>query len=141
MTKEALAAKLNGVQYSKETNDKSLIRQAKENGLVIVYGASDDLVEFDGAIHDEVGAGDDNDIFIYNDGSQFDILQNHEDCECNYCGFEDMKKSAKKITAKFDHKGYTWFISSEDIPHSTFEVMEDEEKFCRGIVFHVEDLK
>lgn len=141
MTKEELAKSLDGVQYTKETKDKALIKQAKENGLVVVYGASDDLVEFDGAIYDEVGAFEGTEVFLYNDGIKFAILKNHEDCECEYCGFKKMKEPAKKITAKFDHNGYTWFISSKDIRHSTFKVMEGEEKFCRGIVFHVDDLK
>lgn len=140
MTKEALASALNGVQYGKETTGKSFL-EAKESGLVIVYGASDDLVEFSGAFDEECGAYGGTDVFILmKEGGEIEALEDEHDCECTYCGYEAKKKSAVKISAKFDHKGYTWFIETE-IPHATFEVMEGDEKFCRGIVFNVDDLK
>ena len=37
---------------------------AKDSGLVIVYGASDDLMEFEGAIEDEIGCYDGDTIHI-----------------------------------------------------------------------------
>ena len=52
MTKEELAEKLNGMEYRTDI-PKELIEQAKENGLVVVYGYSDDLIEFEGAFYDE----------------------------------------------------------------------------------------
>lgn len=141
MTKEEFAKELDGVEYAQETKDKSLIQQAKRSGLVMVYGASDDLVEFDGAIYDECYCYDSVQIFVCHNGNSFKpVTDISHDCDCEYCGFENMKESAKTIKADFDKDGYTWIISTE-IPHATFEVMEDGEKFCRGIVFSVDDLK
>lgn len=141
MTKEEFAKKLDGVEYAQETRNKDLIQQAKQSGLVMVYGASDDLVEFDGALYDECSAGDITDIFICRvNGSLMALTDSSHNCDCEYCGFEKMKDSAKKIKAEFDKDGYTWVISTE-IPHATFEVIEDGEKFCRGIVFSLDDLK
>ena len=46
ITAKELAEKLNGRAYGDSFDDVK--QEAKENGLVIVYGASDDLMEFDG---------------------------------------------------------------------------------------------
>ena len=53
ITAKELAEKLNGIAYGDSFDDVK--QEAKESGLVIVYGASDDLMEFDGAIYDEGG--------------------------------------------------------------------------------------
>lgn len=50
-----VANQLNGCQYREEGN-RELFKAMEEAGLVAVFGASDDLVEFRGAINDEVGA-------------------------------------------------------------------------------------
>ena len=47
ITAKELAEKLNGRAYGDSFDDVK--QEAKEIGLVIVYGASDDLMEFDGA--------------------------------------------------------------------------------------------
>lgn len=52
MTKEQLAERLNGRSYCNEiTTDEEAA--AISAGLVVVFGASDDLIEFRGAINDE----------------------------------------------------------------------------------------
>ena len=50
MTKEQLAELLNGVEVEPKKEHKA---QAAEDGLVIVYGESDDLMMFEGAIYNE----------------------------------------------------------------------------------------
>jgi hypothetical protein len=49
------AAALNGNEYGEE-GSRQLWADMKASGLVAVYGASDDLTEFNGAIYDECGA-------------------------------------------------------------------------------------
>lgn len=49
------AKSISGKEYGFPQFTKEEIETAKENGFVIVYGASDDLMEFDGAIRDEAG--------------------------------------------------------------------------------------
>lgn len=50
------------------------------------------------------------------------------------------QKSAKSIEALWcKEDGYSWTYKTE-IPHATFEVVEDEEPYCRGIVFALADL-
>ena len=52
MNAKELAAKLNGREYLQEIT-RGEAELAKASGLVVVYGASDDLIEFRGAIRDE----------------------------------------------------------------------------------------
>lgn len=136
MTKEELAAKLNGNQIGREIT-KALAKEAKEAGLVVVYGASDDLVEFEGAIYDEAGAYDGGEVFIA-DGKLF----NEDECE-SHCRFfkEAMKKVRKTaITAVWNDEGNPCWSYKTQIPHATFEIYEDKELFCRGIVFGLADV-
>jgi len=59
---ESIAKQLDGIEYPLDRHiPKRLVDLARENGLTIAYGQSDDLLEFIGAIDDEVGA--------YNGGS------------------------------------------------------------------------
>lgn len=128
-----LAALLNGRQYMKEIA-KEEAAHAKAAGLVVLFGYSDDNMEFRGAIHDEVGCYDGGTAYLTSAG----LLTN--DCESDECPhFEKMKEKAATIKAFFDRDGYTW-VYETDIPHETFEISEDDEKFCRGIVFALADV-
>lgn len=54
MDKKELARLIDGREYGNEPF-RDVRQAAKESGLVIVSGASDDLMEIDGAIYDEQG--------------------------------------------------------------------------------------
>lgn len=136
ITKEELAKRLDGREYMEEITD-SEVKIAEDNGLVVVFGASDDLVEFRGAIRDEVNAYDGREIFL----TPTRILENHDDCECPYCGYEELRKHARMVRALWDaDKKHSWIYETE-IPHATFEIVEDGEPFCRGIVFEFKELE
>ena len=49
---------ISGKEYGYPQFTKEEISTARENGFVIVYGCSDDLMEFRGAIDDEGGCFD-----------------------------------------------------------------------------------
>jgi hypothetical protein len=54
MTKWSLASTISGRQYGEElTNEECAL--AKKHGLVVLYGASDDLIEIRGVVYDEIG--------------------------------------------------------------------------------------
>lgn len=137
LTKEELASKLNNNQYLNEIS-KELELQAKENGLVVVFGASDDLIELRGSIHDEYGAGS---IYFHKKNlvefdNRFDNLKDQIEFLKSYgLKFNDIKSvwDDKEINASWSYK--------TDIPHSTFDIYEDDELYCRGIVFSLDDLK
>ena len=131
MTKEQLAALLNGREYGDEISKQEAL-DAYDAGLVVVYGYSDDNIEFSGAINDEQGACHDSLHYLDRDG----LLRSECDDGCPY--FELLKKKAATIKALWGQEGYSWTYETT-IPHATFEVFEDGEKFCRGIVFALED--
>lgn len=93
MNAKELAALLNGREYRKEITEEE-VAQAKQSGLVVVYGASDDLMEFCGAIHDEVGCFDGWIAYLNSEG----LLQNEcENSECPH--FSKLKEQAATIEA------------------------------------------
>jgi hypothetical protein len=131
-----VAELLNGVQYAEEGKILSLefCKKLRDEGIVVVRGYSDDLIEFDGAISDEFGADK---IWINSDG----II--HSECECVNCPyFQKILKNAKYfIDPKWcETPEYAWTYDT-NIPHDTFDVMEDEDKYCKGLVFKLSDLK
>jgi hypothetical protein len=141
LTKEALAAMLNGRQYGKEISKLESAR-AKSAGLVVVFGYSDDNVEFRGAIDDEIGAYNGTTLRITPLGllPEWDVddMSDEQDAEAYF-----LKKHAgyQEIEACWASEGdYSWTFKTE-IPHAPFEVLEDEGPFCRGIVFALADVR
>lgn len=134
MNKEQLAALLDGREYGHEITREEAAT-AKENGLIVVFGASDDLMEFRGAIDDEVGCFEGGDAFLTANG----IFENEcRDYDCPYA--EREREKCKVISAVWcDGSGPCWTYKT-DIPHATFSIVEDGEPYCTGIVFAVADI-
>ncbi len=136
MTAKELAEMLSGREYGWVLTPGE-DRGAKATGLVVVYGYSDDNVEFDGAIRDEVGAYNGTTIHITPAG----ILRT-PDCDRDDCPyFAQEREKAKAIKAVWHDKGGPCWTFETDIPHETFTINEDGEPFCVGIVFSMEALK
>jgi hypothetical protein len=133
MNKKELAALLNGREYGNEM-DRADEFIAKENNLVVVFGRSDDLMEFRGAIDDELSAWEGTTAHIVKSG----LLANKcpED-DCPY--YEELKTYAQTITQIWVSEGYSW-VYETSIPHETFDILEDGEKYCRGIVFSLSEV-
>ena len=137
MTAKDLAEKINNVEYPVRI-DPELNKLAKINGLVIVYGASDDLMEFDGAISDEVGCCGGGTTLIDREGLLPDRESLDDDEELE--DFFQRKNSARVIEALWcKEEGVSWTYKT-DIPHATFDVKEDGETYCKGIVFSLNDV-
>jgi len=134
MTRDEAAAALNGCWYGNEVS-REMEAALKADGLVAVFGASDDLMELRGAISDEVGCYDGGTAYLNGSG----LLVN--DCDNDRCPhFERVKEAAKTIEAIWSPEGenLSWVYRTA-LPHSTFEVVEDGEPYCRGIVFLLSD--
>ncbi len=132
MTKEEAAEALNGSEYGEEGSNE-LFAMMGEAGLVAVFGASDDLMEFRGAINDEVSAYGGATAYVNDRG----LYRAH--CDDDRCPHEaDIRKQCRTIGATWDSDGYSW-IYDTDILHDTFDVLEDGEKYARGIVFSLAD--
>jgi len=86
------AEKLNGREYGQE-NDCD---QLKSDGVIIAYGASDDLLEFRGALDDEVGAYDGTTVKLtITDSGEVKVFnedENQETAEFNRIQIACMKK-------------------------------------------------
>lgn len=140
MTPQELAARLHGREYGKEIT-KAEAAEAKAAGLVVVFGYSDDNVELRGAIDDEVGATDGATLRITPRGLlpewPEDGMRSEDEAEAY---FERRAAGFKTIEAIWcpPGEGKSWAFRTE-IPHATFDVMEDGEVFCTGIVFALAD--
>lgn len=133
MTKEEAAAALDGNEYGHE-GSRDLWKKMEAAGLVAVFGASDDLMEIQGAAHDEIGAYNGGEVFFTNEG----ILDNR--CVNERCPYhaEEAEKAAK-VEALWDVDGFSWRYKTS-IPHATFIIKEDGENYCEGIVFALADV-
>lgn len=124
------AKSISGKEYGYPQFTKEEIKTAKENGFVIVYGASDDLMEFEGAVREEIGCYDGGTAWIKGDGvNDTPIVVREKSIKAIWCGGET-DDCGNKIT---------WTYETE-IPHETFMIYEDGEPYCRGIVFNINDL-
>ena len=121
MNTKEWAEKLNNIEYPAD-EIWDMRKQFEEDGVVVVYGASDDLIEFEGAIQDE---GD-----CYNDKV---FYLNKEGLTTSY------SKNYVKVT--HPHNGTVQFNYETNIPCEWFDVMEDGELYCKGFVFNINDLK
>jgi hypothetical protein len=133
MNKETLASMLHGREYGNEiTREEASI--AKQNRLVVVFGASDDLVELRGFIDDEIGSYNGTEIPIDKNGL---VLNSCDEDRCPY--YHEKFLAATKIVVKWNNDCPVWSYETI-IPHSTFDIMEEDEVFCRGIVFSMDDI-
>lgn len=131
------AEMLNGRTYTEETTEEERA-EAMALGIVIVHGYSDDNIEFVGALEYEVGCYDGGTIFLNEEGI-------FEECECE-CKYSDRAKEKCKVIkalwcpdgSEFDNASWA-FVT--DIPHETFDIVEDGDLFCRGIVFDIKSLE
>jgi len=130
MDKKELAQLINGRKYGYEPF-RDVRQVAKASGLVIVSGASDDLMEFDGAIYDEGGCYDGGKVFFDRNGVSQDGSERSNCIEAFWCDKTELDEKGNVIT---------WTYKT-DIPYETFMIYEDREPYCRGIVFDLVDVK
>lgn len=149
MTKEEFALMLNDRKYGEEITVQEE-ETAKENGFIVIFGASDDLIEFRGAIYDEIDALEGADIVIAMPGWFMPIGADDDADEDNYIKIDEMTPlvisedstgTVNRIYAKWApiELDCSWLIKTE-MPHATFDVREDGWLYCRGIVISVSDL-
>lgn len=134
-----IAEMMNGRQCGDEIVNGT-IELAKENNLVIVFGASDDLIEFRGAIDDEADCYEGGSAYITKDGELLDVDYLSD---CDHCKYlKKIKESSIEIKALWCETNtnccWTYEIS---IPHEKFMIWEDDEQYCQGIIFSLEDIK
>ncbi len=131
MTIEDIAKKLDGSQYPVRI-ERAFKEELKANGIVVVYGHSDDCVLFGGAINDESYVGTKQ--YIYRNG--FIPVCENEDCPHQ---------------SKMDMSEYIWIKGNfgdsmefktnlSEYEYETFTVYDDDYVYCVGMVFKVDSL-
>lgn len=135
MTKFEICARLDGREYGEEITAE-IEEGIKWTSLVVVFGASDDIMKFYGAIDDEISCYNGGTAYLGKDG----LIENQCSAEdCPY--FNHAKEQAKTIEACWcDEEGDIAWTYKTEIPHGTFEIFDDEGEYCRGIVFDLKDL-
>lgn len=128
MTAKELAQKLDGRDYmGMDLLTSENQAEAEKFGLVIAYGCSDDLLEFEGAIWDDFGAYEGR-TFLIENGRPMPVDEN--------C---DNMKKATEITAVWHDEGFPCWTIETVIPHETFNLYEEGKLFSVGIVFDIAD--
>ena len=129
MTTKEIAEKLDGT-ISYPFVYKEVLELAKENGIVICYGCSDDLIELEGAIRDEAGCFDGGTVYINKYGFIEDGSELKNTIKVFWRGECDGEKRDFEATWEYE----------TDIPHETFRMYDVDELYCIGMVFYLESV-
>lgn len=136
MTIKDVALMLDGREYGSEVSPAEEI-QFKNAGIVVVYGYSDDLVEFEGAVNTEIGIWNTGNIPLLN-GVPFDVPCATEEFETHCCPLlKEVAKMLKYIKARFGING--WELDA-DFPCEKFTVVEEGDACGVGLVYALADL-
>lgn len=96
---------------------------AKDNNILIAYGGSDDLLELRGAINEEYGAweGFDPRVMSGDGRREIEVLKKllSIDLVMNWCPNDELSGN---------------FTLKEGVEFEEFDIIEDEEVFCRGVI-------
>ena len=108
---------------------------AQEHDLVIVYGDSDNLVEFRGAIDDEISCDDEESEILLINGV-LPAYQHVELFDDDMDELIDMLKTYSKDTViqTINVLSSPWNFKI-DIPHSQFNLFKNGKLYCTGIIF------
>ena len=133
LTIKEVAEILDGNEYADEMLGLDL-DEVRKSGIVVVFGYSDDNIEFRGAIDEELGCYGGGVFYLTKEG----LVENCDE-ECAH--FQRAMAKAVTIEAFWCKEGGPDWSYETDIPHETFMIMEDGTEFCRGIVFKLSDAK
>lgn len=134
MSPKEMAELLNGREYGREMT-KLEEQLCKDFGFVVVFGASDDLIELSGCINDEAGCYNGGELKFTKEGFHWKGDENN--------GHWIGNNKIRAIWCKnYDDNGrcICWTYET-DIPHEEFMIYEDDEPYCRGLVIRMDDLK
>lgn len=130
------AKKLNSLNLQRgSVASSSIIDEAIANGIVIVYGYSDDGMVFRGAIDAEFECHNGATCHIDKDGP---IGNECSQDDCPY--HQEVIDLSSRITSIWSDTGAPAWRYETDIEHQTFDISDDGELWCRGIIFRVDDI-
>lgn len=130
---QKFADELNGREWRYPFLSTEEKEYAEENGIVIVFGESDDLMEFEGAICDEGDCYDGGNVYFTRNGVAYinddPCIEKYSKIEAKYC--KDKNENGEIIAWTYE----------TDIPHVSFMIMDGDMPDCRGVIFRIEDVK
>ena len=141
ITKEELAARLAGREFGNEiTREEEKL--AKESGLFVIFGYSDDNMEVRGLQYDEFSCYGGKTFLMDSKGvlpwgSVSDIETEFEE---EVRDFLDRKKIALPLRACACETDYACWTYETEVPHAPFNIYEDGEIYCVGLVIDSKDL-
>lgn len=152
LTAAAVAASLDGCEYPFDPPRKD--QDAWESaGLWVLVGASDDLFEIYGKGGDEVGAYDGTSVGLCREGlvsppdvSDLELdgsdIDDSEEALSKLATWGRRRRAAIEIEALWCPPGesLSWRIQAPEGIGTPFNVMEDGEVFCRGVVISADEL-
>lgn len=138
---QQLQKMLDGRKYRDETT-KEIEQFAKDNNLVIVFGCSDDLVEFRGAINDEMGASDERVIYFDKNGLLDNECDEGDDCPYFKQLLDFRLNNLHDLYQLTVHqpKDERFWSYTTDLAHLEFSIMEDNEPYCTGIIIDLNNI-
>jgi hypothetical protein len=149
---EKLFELLSNREYRDETTSE-IEKFAKDNNFVIMFGASDDLLEFRGAYFEEFGASNKTKFYfnknmsIFYNKNKIDIakLLNENRNIFNGLHIENNFEYELELLNKIEvfwcknEDNYAWSYKT-NFPSISFDILEDGEIYSQGIIFSLDDL-
>lgn len=149
ITAEQLTERLHNTQYHK-TPTLQDANDAKESGLVIISVLKAGYIEVRGAVINVVGPFSGGiTLHLYESGllptNLRDAVVHLDDSDIGrfFYNLDELLaayRKSKAVTSVAGEDGYAWTFQT-DIPHETFDTLDGDQKFCRGIVIRQADLK
>lgn len=149
MTKEQLSQLLDGNEYRDEMS-KEQERIAQENNLLVLFGASDDLLEMRGVIYDEVGAWIGGEYALALDGEMYadGVEKNtYHKAKGNLVlplsDVNDNDDNPRLIRVEWCPGGQprlSWRVTS-NMPCDSFTICDEGEPYCQGIVIDLDEVE
>ena len=151
-TIEDLAKLLDGNEYRDELYNEygmNIYDICEKNKWVIVYGASDDLIEFEGVISGEDGAWDGTlckfvkpgDFYLEDeDDETYKKAKDYKFVRINQDELNELKNNNYKDTCVVEmlwdpeEIDASWQVNIKGAPFAKFNIMEDEDVYCEAAI-------
>jgi hypothetical protein len=139
MTKEQFAAMLDDRQYGDEIT-KEECQLAKDCDLLVAFGYSDDGLKLRGLIKDELDAWEGLTLHIFLNANNGKTIYHEAGQETSpIASFLQLKPLIIEAIWCPESLDTSWLIKA-NVDCATFDIFEDDELFCRGIVLDKKDI-
>lgn len=125
---------LNDREYREEL-DFFEEEKLKKDGIVAVFGYSDDLCEIRGALYDEIECYSDKKVVYVKENDCFVSSNYYDENPSELIKIDLSKKPYIDISNTRDG----WKYEIPNIPHLEFKIYEEDTIYCTGKLFYLKD--